>query len=73
MCYFKVNAFQMFPEEPKMPADYWQPGETDQQHRARMRSERKKRAQENAEKNSAQRGTRYTSTAHNQRISSERR
>lgn len=47
MCFFQGITFEMYTSEPRLKGDYYQPGETEQQHRKRMRERRQEAAARN--------------------------
>ncbi len=53
MCFFQLVPVELYPSEPGLKGDYYQPGETEEQYRTRMVARQRERCKNNRESNMA--------------------
>jgi hypothetical protein len=54
MCLFQKVTFEMYPSEPGLKGDYYQPGETDEQYRKRQFARRREQRESNSKANASE-------------------
>jgi hypothetical protein len=53
MCFFQQVTVELYPAEPGLKGDYYQPGETEEQYRSRMMARHRERCKNHREANAA--------------------